>query len=285
MYRYFILTRFNLALWSKDKNNQPTRTIEWLEQRFKLFETFCLPSVNNQSEKDFKWIVLFSNDTPDIYRARIDKYADECKMFMPYFISPLKGRFFVSIFKKIVASLSETGDTLITTYLDNDDALHKDYVKEVRQLSARVEDRTFISFVYGLQYFTRWGIATRVPYRNNHFISFVEKHCGDDGIRTVFGYGSHTCVGKYKGTHTLYVGEPEQAKWLEIVHDTNMDNDIRMTFDTHLITGRDKLKQEYNLNITLSAESRKIFFTRFLPKACSEVIRHIRLRIRGRKWN
>ena len=81
------------------------------------------------------------------------------------------------------------------------------------------------------------------------------------------------------------MGEPEQAKWLEIVHDTNMDNDIRMTFDTHLITGRDKLKQEYNLNITLSAESRKIFFTRFLPKACSEVIRHIRLRIRGRKWN
>lgn len=284
MYRHFILTRFNLALWSKDKNNRDTRTAEWLEQRFQLFETFCLPSVSNQSEKGFKWIVLFGSDTPDSYREKIDQYAAQCKMFVPYFISPLKGRFFASIFKNIVASLSEEGDTIVTTYLDNDDALHKDYAKEVKRLSAQAEDKTFISFVYGLQYFTRWGIATRVKYSNNHFISLVEKHRGDEGIRTVFGYGSRIYVGKHEGTHTLYVDDPRQPKWAEIIHDTNMGNDIMMTFYTHLVTDRGCMRREYGTGVTMSAEPRKVFYTRFLPKACSEVVRHVRLRITGRKW-
>lgn len=64
MIRHFILTRFNLRLWTKDKKQQPTRTSEWLEKRFQLFETFCLPSIKSQSVKNFKWIVLFDESTP-----------------------------------------------------------------------------------------------------------------------------------------------------------------------------------------------------------------------------
>lgn len=41
MYRHYILTRFNLRIWTKDKNGRQTQTDEWLKKRFALFETFA----------------------------------------------------------------------------------------------------------------------------------------------------------------------------------------------------------------------------------------------------
>lgn len=284
MYQHFILTRFNLRLWTKDKNGQQTRTTEWLEKRFKLFETFCLPSIKNQSIHNFKWIVLFDAETPEPYRIRIDAYKKECNAFTPYFIAPKDGRYFARIFQKIVAEQIQPDDIVITTYLDNDDALRYDYIEKIQELATRVEDKTFISFKYGLQYFTQLNIATLVPFMNNHFISLVERNTPLSGIRTVFGYGSHIAIHSYAGTHTLYINQPSQAEWMEVVHETNMDNDIRMTFDTHLITDPHKLQREYGLSLQLSPHPRRIFCSRFLPRAIKEVLRHIRYRIVGRKW-
>lgn len=47
--QHFILTRFNLLLWDKAKDDRKVRTIKWLEHRFSLFERYCLPSVKNQT--------------------------------------------------------------------------------------------------------------------------------------------------------------------------------------------------------------------------------------------
>ena len=65
-YIHYILTRFNVDLynknntkWQKDKNGTNIDPEIWLENRFKLFETYCLPSIINQTSKNFKWIVLF----------------------------------------------------------------------------------------------------------------------------------------------------------------------------------------------------------------------------------
>lgn len=284
MHQHFILTRFNLRLWSKDKRNQPTRTSEWLEKRFKLFETFCLPSIINQSVHKFKWIVLFDAETPEPYRSRIHTYEKQYDFFQPYFINPQEGRFFTRIFQKIITSQVTVNDVVITTYLDNDDALRYDYIEEIQRLSNQVEDKTFISFTYGLQYFTQLNIATLVPFKNNHFISFVEKCTPSSSIRTVFGYGSHIDIHNHLNTHTLYINRPFQAEWIEVVHENNMDNDIRMTFDTHLITDPRKLRQEYGISIDLVTHSRYIFYIRFLPRAIKEILRHIRYRIISRKW-
>ena len=65
---HFILTRFNLRLYPKDKNGNVTLTPEWLEHRFQLFELYTLPSLSAQTCKDFKWIVLIDRETPQEYK-------------------------------------------------------------------------------------------------------------------------------------------------------------------------------------------------------------------------
>ena len=95
--QHFILTRFNLLLWNKDKKGSKVRTVKWLEHRFTLFEKYCLPSVKNQTCQDFEWIVLLDSSTPEKYKAKIADYQKECPQFIPVFVEPLKGRYFAEI--------------------------------------------------------------------------------------------------------------------------------------------------------------------------------------------
>ena len=57
--KHYILTRFNLCGRNRDKSKQSTLTKEWLHHRIKLFETYCLPSIKQQTNQNFKWLILF----------------------------------------------------------------------------------------------------------------------------------------------------------------------------------------------------------------------------------
>lgn len=67
--QHFILTRFNLNLWHKDKNDNEINRNEWLAYRLNLFETYCLPSVVAQTEQNFKWIILVDKETPKEFQS------------------------------------------------------------------------------------------------------------------------------------------------------------------------------------------------------------------------
>lgn len=283
---HFILTRFNIRLWTRDKQNHETRTEAWLSERFNLFEKFCLPSVKNQSCGNFLWLVLFDENTPTPYLQRIERYKEECRQFIPCMVSGEEARFFVRIFQREIRNRMPLDSTerLITTYLDNDDALRYDYVEKVQEIAGTAKDHTFISFKYGLQYFTRYNIATRVDYRNNHFLSLVEPYGALTKIKTVMGYGSHAFVERYQGTHFLLVDSSDSAEWVEVVHEKNMDNDVRMTWDTHLVRNRSILRDYYGVDIVLAEKSSFIYRTRFLLHAIGEVLRHVKYRFVERRW-
>lgn len=282
---HYILTRFNLRLWTKDKKRNETRTDEWLKQRFELFEKICLPSIMNQTNQTFKWIVLFDSETPEFYKKKIQHYQNICKLFCPCFVEAYKSRYFVSVFREeIQKRIEKNTNFLITTYLDNDDALHKNYIEEIQQME--VKRPTFVSYVYGIQYYTELNIATRVPYTNNHFISLAEPlNDNQTNFKTVYGYGSHVDINKHKRIETVYIKNPQQDRWIEVIHETNMDNDVKMTFDTKLIKDVDQLKKEYGIDIQLSKCSKNIFYSTFLYRVFKEVFRHIKLKITGRKWD
>ena len=73
----FILTRFNLKMWTKNKFNHDVQTEEWLKERFELFEHYCFSSIINQSEKNFIWLCCFDEDTPKEYLQKIQIYRDK----------------------------------------------------------------------------------------------------------------------------------------------------------------------------------------------------------------
>ena len=96
---HFILSRFNLLLWSKDREGNKVRSKQWLVHRFDLFEKYCLPSIKIQTCQNFEWIVLFDSKTPDNFKDRIESYQQDCPQLIPVFVDPENGWRFAEIFR------------------------------------------------------------------------------------------------------------------------------------------------------------------------------------------
>lgn len=117
----FVITRFNLKLFSRDKNNKTTLTDQWLKERFELFETYCYPSVKGQKLQNFYWICLFADDTPDVYKQRVKALRDSYKAFLPLYLNEEQTKSYLSYVNMVIFELSGGGILLqldlITTTL------------------------------------------------------------------------------------------------------------------------------------------------------------------------
>lgn len=278
--QHFILTRFNLHLWWKhDKNGRDIQTEEWLEERFRLFETYCMPSVLAQKCRNFKWICLFDEDTPERFRKRINGYCDKYGMFVPYYLNMEQTRHFQKFFQQKVYELADKDDTeLLTTYLDNDDCMRNDFIERVQKYTKKVGYNTIFTFKYGLQYYTEYDIAVRIPYTNNHFLTYYERMSSTP--RTVWGFW-HFYIFNYRGIRIITINNPKNPMWIELIHNGNIDNDVKMTLSQKLITDKEYL-HIYGLDIELKngISSILVFTTRFAGRFVKQAVRRIRNKIR-----
>ena len=185
--QHFILTRFNIRIFTQDKNGKAVRTADWLEHRFEVFERYCLPSIAKQTCKDFEWIVLFDSETPSEYKEKLPGYREVCPQFIPVFVEPSKGRYFRQIFRETVVD-RVNAERVLTTYLDNDDALSVRFVEDIQRRASSLLDGTFVFYTSGYQYFTEFGLMLHVHYKRNHFVSVVEAGYPAT-LKTIYGYG------------------------------------------------------------------------------------------------
>lgn len=279
--KHFIITRFNLKLWPHDKHRRETQTEEWLNERFRLFETYCLPSLAAQTKKNFIWLVLFDSRTPKRFREKFVEYKRICPQFDAIPIRSEISRDYATVAQYCVSERA-MNDRILTTYLDNDDALNKNFVECLQNIAINCKDKTFISFTCGTQYYEKMNITLKLCYRNNHFISLIEDVTDIKNIRTVYGYGSHFYIDRLKNCKIHYV-EDTEPMWLETVHRCNVDNDIHMNLPFSIETDVNILNA-FGLNIKLSRNSRLIFYTTFRLHQICHIIRRIKFRLFGRDW-
>src|SRR5690242_1987923 len=120
---HVLLTRFNVSFLGR-----PLPDRAWLAHRFELFEHFCFPSVVAQSCQDFKWLLFFDPHLDEDSRARIETYR-RFKNFEPVYIDEAVN---APILSRSVESRLHGFDYLITSRLDNDDALATRYVETIQ---------------------------------------------------------------------------------------------------------------------------------------------------------
>ena len=258
--QHFILTRFNILLWGYDKEGKKVRSIKWLEHRFSLFEHFCLPSIKNQTCQNFEWIVLFDSMTPDSFKERIACYQEDCLQFIPVYVEPENGWKFAELFRsEIVKRLK--AKRIISTYLDNDDALNVRLVEDIQQRALTVSDGTFINYNDGYQYYADDKFMMRVHYPTNHFVSVVEN--GNPAtVRGIFGYGSHATIEKIKDVKIECI--KNYRMWCEVVHEKNVMNDAKFfTFD--MVKDKHALKRDFAVDDDVRY-GLGVYIRRFVPR-------------------
>ena len=228
IFKHFILTNFNIPFpaYSHYKQNN------WLKHRFKIFDKYCYPSVRGQVNQNFKWIVIFDINTPDIFKSRINHYA-EWENFIPAYISineeenPWRqnDRFQREIISRY---LTDENEYLITTKLDNDDAISKYFIQIVQNHFYHQEFQ-FLNFSNGyfLNYNTYEIYLVNLP--SGFFASLIEKA---DNFKTI------RCGVSHPDFHTIGPIEEIVTKplWLAGIHGKNESNTIRgkQLFPKHL---------------------------------------------------
>ena len=103
---------------------------ERMELRFRYFETFCLPSLKNQTDTDFRVGVLIGEDMPALYRARLEALLADIPQ------ATLISRPVMAHHQVVTSAYNEIFDRKtpirLSFRLDDDDALAVDYIAEVR---------------------------------------------------------------------------------------------------------------------------------------------------------
>lgn len=219
--KHFLITRFNLKLeeWKTAKDGSIVLSKEWLDQRFILFENYCLPSVLNQSNANFIWLLFFDNDTSYEYRERIHELIEKYDNIRVVYTDGFSG-FLPSLRQNIDDQLSEEDRFIITTRLDNDDALHKDFIKAVQDLSIE-EHETVIDLSKGYQVnIAKDNYDVRIyNFSFNQFVSLVENR---ETYNTVLSRMHRTWA-----TSQFIITEKTNPYWIELIHERNKVNDAK----------------------------------------------------------
>lgn len=206
---HVILTRFSVRF-----PGSPPIAEDWLAYRWAFFRDALASSLSRQTTPGFRWLVFFDVDTPDWLREEIDDLRPE--LFTPVYVSSWSP---VTV-QNAVAEVS-AAPYLITTRIDSDDAVARQFVADVQSHFAHQES-LYINLLCGVQV-ERTGELYRYDEPSNPFISYVEKRVGGVPPRTVFQNFSH---GRSRTLADLLnvVGPP---RWMQIIHGSNIANGVR----------------------------------------------------------
>jgi hypothetical protein len=123
---HLILTRFNLP--TPGPESLVRAQDGWLQNRVVLFERHTVATMRAQTERGFTWIIYFDPESP---RWLIDRLAPliEEGLFVPVYRETVSWHDVVVDARAVFAS---PRDLLLTTNLDNDDAVAVDFVARLQ---------------------------------------------------------------------------------------------------------------------------------------------------------
>ena len=271
----FLITRFNLPLYSVDKNNNPTYTEEWLEDRFKLFDAYCFPSIAEQSDSDFIWLCLFDENTPIRFVNRIKEYRLKMPHFIAVFMKEEEGKRYTCYVKQLIAKMKDGSRALITARVDNDDALHRDFIKTAKELLLnQVENNCIYSYVKGVQYIVYANFAGTLNYPLNHFPIMISKNFQHGETFSVIVDFNHSYLDK--SGYPFRMLTDRMPMWVEVVHDHNVANRVRLQLP---IMKTDYLRSEFGLDVELKAPHTALTFICMLPQFICIICHGIKRRL------
>lgn len=221
LYKHFVITRFNIRanygckLKNPDKN--PMNRIldeDYLKERFDIFESYTLPSMKQQTNQTFTWLILFHKKTPDKFKKRIKQLQAIFPFVDLYYDDAEKFRFI-----DYCNQNKEKEECFITTRIDNDDMFEKDYIEQIQAYANHNLRTCILSFEKGMKYDLSSHKKYEYERKDNHFLSMIGP--------------KEKCIMQYNHAKILDCGEDVvfldsvKPMWTEIVHDSNVINQIR----------------------------------------------------------
>jgi|TARA_R110002110_G_scaffold304726_1_gene518780 hypothetical protein len=208
--QHVLLTRINVSSGFGHSDSRAI-TPAWLDRQLALFEGLALPAVRSQTTQDFIWILFASNETPDRYRERMESYAADERTFV-HFVGEWSEEFPADA---IAEHLDPSARHLLTSRIDTDDVISRDYLELVRTEAAG-RPHCFLNWDDGYLFDLGKGSLYSYRHPSNMFINLVEPIKEGSLPATVMG-GLHTKAAESAPIHTVRT----EGKWIQVIHDQN----------------------------------------------------------------
>jgi hypothetical protein len=208
---HILLTRFNLP--SKGPESLIRAQDGWLRRRVELFEAYTIPSVTAQTASGFHWIVYFDPESP---RWLLDRLAPHVSAgrYTPIFREEATWREVGADARQVSGA---RGSLLITTNLDNDDALAADFLERVQRLAQPGQTRA----VYLEQGLIACGDRAYLRRdRDNAFCSVAEPW----SLQPATAWRDWHIMLR---SHMPVISAGGAPAWLQVVHGENVSNRVR----------------------------------------------------------
>lgn len=220
-YKHFVITRFNIrasyGCKLKNPDNNPMRRIldeDYLEERFSIFEKYTLPSMKQQTNQNFTWIILFHKNTPNSFKKKIEELKKEYSFIDLYFGDEEKFDF-----SEYCDRQKENVKYAITTRIDNDDMFSNDYIEKIQEYANNNLRGCILSFSKGRKYDLKSKKQYEYERKDNHFLSMIgtKEEC-------ILQYNHAKIFDSGKEVVMLDSNKP---MWTEIIHESNVINRIK----------------------------------------------------------
>lgn len=147
-FTHYLITRFSVNFSGMKTKNVFSE--KRLRVRFNLFQKICFPSVINQTNTNFIWIIIIDKNLPNRYKDLL------------YSILSTNNRIRIEVVEwnknfslKDINWLNCKTRDIITTRLDDDDAIHPTMIDIIQQYYNQPNGRnglvSFVSFPYGIR--------------------------------------------------------------------------------------------------------------------------------------
>lgn len=224
-YSHFIITRFNLRFsdntWEKDRLGNQVLTDEWLAYRIELFIKYCLPSVLNQTSRNFLWLLYFNTGTNETIIQQFRELEKSHNNLIKIIMANGYDDFMERYCNDVLSFCPDNNRYVITTRLDNDDIVHKDFIKKIQE---RFCEQQFmaINFVKIMMLNPDKNNKLFIDYSfSNHFISVIEK-TESAKISGCYSRGDRKWNIRNKIIHIF-----DKPYCIEIISDRNLINRFR----------------------------------------------------------
>jgi hypothetical protein len=210
MISHVLLTRYNLP--SPGVESLIRAKDGWLRERTNLFERYTVPSVRSQTSDNHAWIVYLDPESPG-WLVETMRSLEQQQVLTPLYRGVVEASDLVWDVRR---ATGRSRGPLITTNLDNDDALATDFVARLQQ--------NFVSGTRAAVYFDRGLImsGSSIYLRRDRYNAFCSVY--EDIEDPV------TCWADWHNRlplHMPVVHLPGSPAWLQVIHGTNVSNRVR----------------------------------------------------------
>lgn len=247
--QYFIVTRFNLAVNFRPnskkfkQSDKPWLDTQYLEHRFDIFEKYTFSSLMSQTDKNFKWLVMFHCDTPEVFKERIRILQNKMPQFYPLFFTDKECELMDDTLERYILQFAKKEKGIISTRLDNDDIVHSTFVEKVKKYFQKIEKDAVLTYPCGAQYDNGTKQINLFNYTSNHFLSLYAK---EGGLTHALQFEhSNMKVRMQEENIDVYIEKSKIPMWVELVTGSNAVNSIKWKFYSLMVPYQ--IKKEYPL--------------------------------------